>query len=111
MTITNLRPKPSYLWPIHTSVQSDPLKLLALFSDIRQNFTHKSIVLFCWKKTLDLAAELFQNQGIRYNMIDGSLPLAERIKVLKAFQSLTGANILLMTLGTGAGGQVVLSLV
>ncbi|RYC56487.1 hypothetical protein CHU98_g9721 [Xylaria longipes] len=42
-------------------------------------------------------------------MIDGSLPLAERVKVLKDFRSANGANILLMTLGTGAVGQVFLS--
>ncbi|KAI0192372.1 P-loop containing nucleoside triphosphate hydrolase protein, partial [Xylaria flabelliformis] len=62
------------------------------------------IVFSCWTKTLYLASGLFQNHGIRYNMIDGSLPLAERIKVLKDFRSLDGANILLMTLGTGAVG-------
>jgi SWI/SNF-related matrix-associated actin-dependent regulator of chromatin subfamily A3 len=39
-------------------------------------------------------------------MIDGSLPLTERIKVLKEFRSPDGANILLMTLGTGAVGRV-----
>ncbi|UKZ69784.1 uncharacterized protein TrAtP1_010788 [Trichoderma atroviride] len=37
-------------------------------------------------------------------MRDGSLALAERSKVLKDFQSPTGTNILLMTLGTGAVG-------
>ncbi|KAJ8122902.1 hypothetical protein ONZ43_g1019 [Nemania bipapillata] len=37
-------------------------------------------------------------------MIDGSLPLAERVKVLKDFRSPNGSNILLMTLGTGAVG-------
>ncbi|GAW19058.1 hypothetical protein ANO14919_085420 [Xylariales sp. No.14919] len=81
-----------------------PSKLQALLSDIRQNYTHKSIVFSCWKKTLDLTGGLLQSQGIRYNMIDGSLPLAKRAKVLKDFQSLSGANILLMTLGTGAVG-------
>ncbi|KAI0531666.1 SNF2 family N-terminal domain-containing protein [Xylaria digitata] len=84
--------------------RSYPSKLQALLSDIRQNSTHKSIVFSCWKKTLDLAGGLFQSQGIRYSMIDGSLPLAERVKVLKNFRSPTGANILLMTLGTGAVG-------
>ncbi|KAI1754866.1 hypothetical protein F4782DRAFT_491817 [Xylaria castorea] len=43
-------------------------------------------------------------------MIDGSLPSAERIKVLRDFRSLNGANILLMTLGTGAVGQVLFSM-
>jgi SWI/SNF-related matrix-associated actin-dependent regulator of chromatin subfamily A3 len=37
-------------------------------------------------------------------MIDGSLPLTERLKVLKDFRSPSGANVLLMTLGTGAVG-------
>ncbi|KAJ2989303.1 hypothetical protein NUW58_g3536 [Xylaria curta] len=81
-----------------------PSKLLALLSDIRQNSSHKSIVFSCWKKTLTLAGGLLQDQGIRYNIIEGSLPLAERIKVLKDFRSPVGANILLMTLGTGAVG-------
>ncbi|KAI8630497.1 SNF2 family N-terminal domain-containing protein [Xylariaceae sp. FL1651] len=81
-----------------------PSKLLALLSDIRQNSTHKSIVFSCWKKTLDLAGGLLQSQGIPYNMINGSLSLAERVKVLKDFRSPRGANVLLMTLGTGAVG-------
>ena len=37
-------------------------------------------------------------------MIDGSLALNERLKALENFRSPTGANILLMTLGTGAVG-------
>jgi hypothetical protein len=39
-------------------------------------------------------------------MIEGSLPLTKRIQVLRDFQKAEGANILLMTLGTGAVGQV-----
>ncbi|KAI3335700.1 SNF2 family N-terminal domain-containing protein [Ustulina deusta] len=81
-----------------------PSKLLALLSDIRQNSSHKSIVFSCWKKTLDIAGGLLQNQGIRCNIIHGSLSLAERVKVLRDFRSPIGANILLMTLGTGAVG-------
>ncbi|KAI1273043.1 SNF2 family N-terminal domain-containing protein [Xylaria sp. FL0933] len=81
-----------------------PSKLLALLSDIRQNSSHKSIVFSCWKKTLDLVGGLLHSQDIRHNTIDGSLSLSDRIKVLKDFRSPTGANILLMTLGTGAVG-------
>ncbi|KAI1451391.1 SNF2 family N-terminal domain-containing protein [Annulohypoxylon moriforme] len=81
-----------------------PSKLLALLSDIRQNSTYKSIVFSCWKKTLCLVEELLQNHGIRCVMVDGSLPLTQRIKVLQEFRSSSGANILLMTLGTGAVG-------
>ena len=48
--------------------------------------------------------DLLAHYSIRYDMIDGSLPLNERLKVLKDFRSSGGANILLMTLGTGAVG-------
>ena len=58
----------------------------------------------CWKKTLRLVGDLLAHYSIRYDMIDGSLPLNERLKVLKDFRSSGGANILLMTLGTGAVG-------
>ncbi|XDG06032.1 hypothetical protein ABKA04_005647 [Annulohypoxylon sp. FPYF3050] len=81
-----------------------PSKLQALLSDIRQSSTHKSIVFSCWKKTLNLVQELLNISNIRCVMVDGSLPLAQRLKVLKEFRSPTGANILLMTLGTGAVG-------
>lgn len=37
-------------------------------------------------------------------MIEGSLPLTERIKVLNNFRKVNGPNVLLMTLGTGAVG-------
>ncbi|KAL7894024.1 SNF2 family N-terminal domain-containing protein [Trichoderma sp. TUCIM 5745] len=81
-----------------------PTKLLELLSDVRQSVNHKSIIFSSWKKTLSLVGQLLKNHGIRYAMIDGSLPLTERSKVLNDFQSLTGINILLMTLGTGAVG-------
>jgi SWI/SNF-related matrix-associated actin-dependent regulator of chromatin subfamily A3 len=63
-----------------------------------------SIVFSSWKKTLTLVGELLQSNGMRYDLIDGSLSLTDRIKVLKDFRSPMGANILLMTLGTGAVG-------
>jgi SNF2 family DNA or RNA helicase len=37
-------------------------------------------------------------------MIDGDLSLNDRKKVLKDFRAADGANVLLMTLGTGAVG-------
>jgi SWI/SNF-related matrix-associated actin-dependent regulator of chromatin subfamily A3 len=64
-------------------------------------------VFSSWKKTLKLVGELLEMNGIRYKLIDGSLNLSERLKVLKDFRSPLGANILLMTLGTGAVGLVV----
>ncbi|KAI1175183.1 SNF2 family N-terminal domain-containing protein [Nemania sp. FL0916] len=81
-----------------------PSKLLALWEDIRQNTSHKSIIFSCWKKTLHLFGQLLQRHSIRYNMIHGSMPLPERLKVLTDYRSPMGTNILLMTLGTGAVG-------
>ncbi|KAI1091078.1 SNF2 family N-terminal domain-containing protein [Rostrohypoxylon terebratum] len=85
-------------------VSQYPSKLLQLLADIRESSTHKSIVFSCWKKTLNLVQELLNISNIRCVMVDGSLPLAQRLRVLKEFRSPIGANILLMTLGTGAVG-------
>ena len=63
-----------------------------------------SIVFSSWKKTLKLVGELLGSHAIRYDLIDGSLSLSDRLKVLKDFRSPAGANVLLMTLGTGAVG-------
>jgi superfamily II DNA/RNA helicase len=65
-----------------------------------------SIVFSAWKKTLDLAAQLLNEAGLKNDMIYGSLSLKQRLKVLKDFKSSFGPNILLMTLGTGAEGFV-----
>lgn len=43
---------------------------------------------------------------MRYDSIDGDLKLTQRKKVLEDFKSPKGADILLMTLGTGAVGLV-----
>ena len=59
-----------------------------------------------WKKTLDLAAELLKREGLRHDVIHGSLSLKQRLNVLKDFKSILGPNVLLMTLGTGAEGYV-----
>ncbi|KAF2492652.1 hypothetical protein BU16DRAFT_620011 [Lophium mytilinum] len=81
-----------------------PSKLLRLLSDLREDPTHKSIVFSSWKKTLGVVGRLLDIHGIRFDIIDGTLSLPKRIKVLKDFRSPDGANILLMTLGTGAVG-------
>jgi superfamily II DNA/RNA helicase len=65
-----------------------------------------SIVFSAWKKTLDLTAKLFNEAGLKNDMIYGSLSLKQRLKALKDFKSAFGPNILLMTLGTGAEGFV-----
>ncbi|KAF2466886.1 uncharacterized protein BDR25DRAFT_305757 [Lindgomyces ingoldianus] len=81
-----------------------PSKLLALIQDLRRDPTHKSIVFSCWKKTLNLVGDLLNHYKTPFDMIDGSLALNERLKILKDFRSPDGANVLLMTLGTGAVG-------
>ncbi|KAF1995033.1 hypothetical protein P154DRAFT_475038 [Amniculicola lignicola CBS 123094] len=81
-----------------------PTKLRSLFTDISREPLEKSIVFSSWKKTLTLFGKLLSHHDAHYAMIDGSLSLSERLKVLKDFRSPTGANMLLMTLGTGAVG-------
>ncbi|ETS77388.1 hypothetical protein PFICI_11262 [Pestalotiopsis fici W106-1] len=81
-----------------------PSKLQALLSDVIQDSQHKSIIFSSWKKTLNLVSQLFTTHGIRHEIIDGSVSLGKRLGVLKNFRSPSGANILLMTLGTGAVG-------
>ncbi|RII16551.1 hypothetical protein CUC08_Gglean002989 [Alternaria sp. MG1] len=83
-----------------------PSKLLALLDDIKGAPRNKCIVFSAWKKTLDLTAKLFNEAGLKNDMIYGSLSLKQRLKALKDFKSAFGPNILLMTLGTGAEGFV-----
>ncbi|KAI1772543.1 SNF2 family N-terminal domain-containing protein [Hypoxylon cercidicola] len=81
-----------------------PSKLIAFLGDIQQHNSCKSIVFSSWKKTLDLVGELLSYKGLKYYCIHGALPLSERLRILHGFKSQAGANILLMTLGTGAVG-------
>ncbi|KAH8708493.1 SNF2 family N-terminal domain-containing protein [Phaeosphaeriaceae sp. PMI808] len=81
-----------------------PSKLLALLQDIQQEPRSKCIIFSSWKKTLDLAAELLGRASFKHDIIHGGLSLKQRLRVLKDFKSISGVNILLMTLGTGAEG-------
>jgi SNF2 family DNA or RNA helicase len=65
-----------------------------------------SIVFSAWKITLELVGELLAANNIGYHIIKGDLSLNKRLKVLSDFKSPFSANILLMTLGTGAVGCV-----
>ena len=71
--------------------------------DLALNLVY-SIVFSVWKKTLDLVSALFSAKRIPFLLIDGSLSLADRRKVLKRFREDPGVPVLLMTLGTGAVG-------
>lgn len=66
-----------------------------------------SIVFSSWKNSLKMVGELLCLYSIRFDSIDGDLKLAQRKKVLEDFRSANGADILLMTLGTGAVGSVI----
>ncbi|KAK3316035.1 SNF2 family N-terminal domain-containing protein [Apodospora peruviana] len=81
-----------------------PSKIQKFLEDVLLHPHRKSIAFSCWKKTLDLMGQILKSRGIRYYSIHGSLSLAERTRVLTAFKMPAGANILLMTLGTGAVG-------
>ncbi|KAI2626751.1 SNF2 family N-terminal domain-containing protein [Hypoxylon sp. NC1633] len=81
-----------------------PTKLRAFLEDIQQQATRKSIVFSSWKKTLDLVGDPLKSNNLLHYTIHGSLSLEERRRVLREFQAHGRANILLMTLGTGAVG-------
>ncbi|KAI9150829.1 matrix-associated actin-dependent regulator [Paramyrothecium foliicola] len=87
-----------------TNQRQYPSKLLQLLADISKEPHHKSIVFSCWKKTLNIVSKLLTANGLGHYVIDGSLPNSERVEILNNFRAPTGANILLMTLGTGAVG-------
>ncbi|KAK3936464.1 SNF2 family N-terminal domain-containing protein [Diplogelasinospora grovesii] len=89
--------------PFHAKPQF-PSKLLAFLKDVQMHPQQKSIAFSSWKKTLVLMGHLLSSRGIPFNCVHGSLSLTERLRILKEFKSPTGANILLMTLGTGGVG-------
>ncbi|KEZ44040.1 hypothetical protein SAPIO_CDS3774 [Scedosporium apiospermum] len=95
---------PSTAWP----VEKYPTKLQEYLRDIQQTTRgisrRKSITFSAWKKTLKLVSDLLTSQGIKHLFIHGSLSFSERQRVLKEFKSPLGADVLLMTLGTGAVG-------
>jgi len=63
-----------------------------------------SIVFSCWKRTLTIAGDLLNRQGIPFVQLDGSLPLCARQEALSKFENDPRISVLLMTLGTGAVG-------
>ncbi|KAI1412100.1 SNF2 family N-terminal domain-containing protein [Hypoxylon sp. FL1857] len=78
-------------------------KITHLLEDIRQR-REKCIVFSSWTRTLDIVAQVFNREGIRFSRIDGKLATGERRKILDNFQTDGNILILLMSLGTGAVG-------
>jgi len=62
-----------------------------------------SIVFSFFKKTLDRMAQLLSLHGLKFERVDGSVPIAKRRRVLDEFEE-GNISILLVTLGTGAVG-------
>ena len=66
-----------------------------------------SLVLSCWKKSIDLASMLCHAKGIKHVCIDGSVPQSQRRAALSDFVNDENISVLFMTMGTGALGLVV----
>ncbi|KAK3389795.1 SNF2 family N-terminal domain-containing protein [Podospora didyma] len=82
-----------------------PSKLIALLSDIKEHYSQdKSIIFSFWRRSLDLVGELFDEEGIAFNQVDGNVDPAQRRKLLAQFHDDSSVRVLLMTIGTGAVG-------
>ncbi|KAI0376440.1 SNF2 family N-terminal domain-containing protein [Hypomontagnella monticulosa] len=85
-------------------------KLKALLDNIKkQDNQDKSVVFSAWIRSLDAVASLFTKHNITFRRIDGSMPLAQRKKILSEFLE-PSIQVLLMTTGTGAVGLNQLSI-
>ncbi|KAI9147996.1 DNA repair protein RAD5B [Paramyrothecium foliicola] len=86
--------------------QSYPTKLLALLQNVTQHASQEKCIVFsAWKRTLDIVEDLFNDHGIEYCRVDGSVSTTnQRKKILLEFQQNPDVKVLLMTLGTGAVG-------
>jgi SWI/SNF-related matrix-associated actin-dependent regulator of chromatin subfamily A3 len=71
---------------------------------VRSHTDSDSIVFSCWKKTLDLTADLCSRNGVRHIRIDGTTPQDQRVHRLNKFGDDPAISALLMTIGTGAVG-------
>ncbi|KAI1387873.1 SNF2 family N-terminal domain-containing protein [Hypoxylon trugodes] len=84
-------------------------KLKALLENIKMQDEEKSVVFSSWIRSLDSVADLLTEHGISHRRIDGSLPTAQRQRMLFEFRN-PSVKVLLMTLGTGAAGLNQLSI-
>ncbi|KAK2611539.1 hypothetical protein N8I77_004872 [Diaporthe amygdali] len=70
------------------------------------DFFPSSIVFSYWKTTLRVLARLLTLAGISYIQVDGETSYADRSENLKAFREDPSLLVILMTIETGAVGQV-----
>lgn len=69
-----------------------------------KNSSHCSIVFSCWTRSLDIVANYFDIENIKFARIDGTYSLSQRQKILENYHTDDQTRILLMTTGTGAVG-------
>ncbi|KAK3321503.1 SNF2 family N-terminal domain-containing protein [Cercophora scortea] len=82
-----------------------PSKLIALLENVKEHCARdKSIVFSFWRRSLDLVDKLFEEQGLNFRRVDGSVPSNSRRKILAEFYNNPEVRVLLMTIGTGAVG-------
>ncbi|KAF2036243.1 hypothetical protein EK21DRAFT_96193 [Setomelanomma holmii] len=82
-----------------------PTKLQALLRNVQsQEANGKCVIFSFWKTTLDIVAQMFDNNELPYYRIHGQIPASKRSKTLIDFESSSNVRILLITLGTGAVG-------
>ncbi|KAK3684318.1 SNF2 family N-terminal domain-containing protein [Podospora appendiculata] len=82
-----------------------PSKLIALLENVTEHYARdKSIVFSFWRRSLDLVGKLFEEQGLNFRRVDGSVPSNLRRKILAEFYNNPEVRVLLMTIGTGAVG-------
>jgi SNF2 family DNA or RNA helicase len=75
-----------------------------VFKSIKHVDLIVSIVFSSWKTSLDIACQLFKEEGIAFLKLDGDVPYAKRKDVINKFQQSDSRTVLLMTLGIGAVG-------
>lgn len=68
------------------------------------SLTRVSVVFSFWKKTLDIAAKIFDSHSIQYYCIHGSIPTTKRTKILEDFVQSQSIKVLLITFSTGSVG-------
>ncbi|KAK7943140.1 uncharacterized protein PG986_012253 [Apiospora aurea] len=84
---------------------SIPSKMEALLGDVQNHHLSKKCLIFSfWKKTLDMIGHTFENRGLSYLRVDGSMSSKKRNDVLNRFQTDSSSRILMMTFSTGGVG-------
>ncbi|GIZ44204.1 hypothetical protein CKM354_000740800 [Cercospora kikuchii] len=94
-----------------SAVKKHCSKLNALMQDLQSSQNaqalEKSVVFSYWRKTIDLAADICSQNGIRAVVVHGKTLQADRTKILEQFAEDPTISALLMTIGTGGLGLTI----